>query len=214
MIRILFSPFEQEINEDKFQFYLSLLPLEHQKVVRRYHRRKDSCASLFGKLLLVDGLRKMGFNNLTLDLLRYTNFNRPYFNEDIDFNISHTNQCVVCVLSKDFKVGVDIEEIAKIDYEELKEQWTENEWALIKNSHFPEKQFYHFWTRKEAIIKADGRGLNIPLKDIDVRSDEVFLDPNRWFLREVNLGQKYTVALATSQPISAQEMEIERVSFQ
>jgi 4'-phosphopantetheinyl transferase len=66
--------------------------------------------------------------------------------------------------------------------------------------------FYHGWTRKEAFIKAKGKGLSIPLDSFDVsisqgkqpailRSSDDPMDLKNWKLFDLDTWPDYTSAL-------------------
>jgi 4'-phosphopantetheinyl transferase len=69
------------------------------------------------------------------------------------------------------------------------------------------KAFFTCWTRKEAFVKATGRGLSLPLNEFDVSfipgEPAVLLhvgwdtkESYRWSLQELSLGPSYVAALA------------------
>ncbi len=80
----------------------------------------------------------------------------------LDFNISHSGNRVVCILSTQGRVGIDLEETGDIAIDDFQSQFTTAEWAAITGSSMPLQTFYHYWTAKESLIKADGKGLQIP----------------------------------------------------
>lgn len=87
---------------------------------------------------------------------------------DIDFNVSHSESDLVVAVTRNQAIGVDIEGLRPLD--DLP--------ALVKTcladeersywSALPEKDklssFYHFWTAKEAWVKAVGCGIGIGLE--------------------------------------------------
>ena len=99
-------------------------------------------------------------------------FGRPYianteYSGTLFFNISHTENIVVLAVSKIEKMGIDIEWIArKRKFLDLAERFfseTEaRELALLPQAEQTDR-FYEIWTLKEAYIKAQGKGLSIPL---------------------------------------------------
>src|ERR1700722_16503737 len=112
--------FPEPLSPTAFQELLSRLPPELQQKVSAYRRWQDAYGSLFGKLLLKRALLQAG---LSPDLmgLRTTAYGRPYLEgygksypdggdrsypdggQDnmgrMDFNISHSGNRVVCILS-------------------------------------------------------------------------------------------------------------------
>jgi 4'-phosphopantetheinyl transferase len=65
-------------------------------------------------------------------------------------------------------VGIDLEEIRELAIDDFRDQFTEGEWKTIVSAREPLITFYHYWTAKECIIKADGRGLNLPLASLEI----------------------------------------------
>lgn len=197
MINILFTFFEKKLAHEAFERNLRRIPVSMQLRIRKYRWWQDAHCGLFGKMLLIEGLKKYGLGEGALKDIQYTQYNRPYLNEAIDFNISHSGNGVVCAIGRDCRVGIDIEEVKPIDIQDFKKQFTEQELSLMYNSEDTYQEFYKWWTKKEAIIKADGQGLGIPLKKIN------FQDPGRaevkgqsWHIREIPLHGQYCCHLA------------------
>src|SRR5262249_3045475 len=84
-----------------------------------------------------------------------------------EFNVSHSGDCALAGIVKGTPCGVDIEgPRARISAIEIAERFfcpREIEW--MKRSS---ERFLRLWTAKEAVIKAVGLGLSIPLTDVDV----------------------------------------------
>ncbi len=103
------------------------------------------------------------------------NFGKPYLLESvIFFNLSYSDNYIAVVFSRQ-EVGIDIEEISNCKFKIMDRFFTSNEQSYIKNSNnlnMTNQRFYEIWTRKEAFIKRDGRGLNIPLRSFDVLINE------------------------------------------
>lgn len=95
-------------------------------------------------------------------------YNKPYIknNNEVKFNISHTDGYVVVGFSKR-KIGVDIEKV-NYDFEFeciLRDCFMHRE---IKNMKFNAPMFYKYWTAKEAYLKCEGCGLIRSPKEIEV----------------------------------------------
>lgn len=156
----------------------------------------DASLHLLGNLLLLKGLSDMGCTALTLGDLRFTEYNKPYFTGDLFFNISHSGEYALCAISKKNRVGIDIEAIKDIDFKEFSGCFTAREWICINTSDDPGTAFYRFWTRKEAIIKADGKGLQIPLPGFEVIHDVANVNGYTWYLHPVKISEGYIAHIA------------------
>jgi len=108
----------------------------------------------------------------SLELINNTHGKPSLKNSNIEFNMSHSRNMVCYVIAFNNKIGVDIEFYnTTIDIMEMLELvFTKKEIELIKSLDIDEqyKTFYKSWTKKEALIKAVGRGLSYPINTIEV----------------------------------------------
>ena len=83
------------------------------------------------------------------------------------FNVSHSGGTVLIAISRTGSVGVDVEymdssvetmDVARAAFHPDDLRWIENA-ATVKDRLLA---FYGCWTRREAVAKADGRGLTLP----------------------------------------------------
>lgn len=92
----------------------------------------------------------------------------------IHFNLSHSADLAVLVVSDRYELGVDIEEIRFLKEDIAKWFFSRREYETLRS--LPADRyldgFYRCWTRKEAFIKAHGAGLSLPLDSFDVAFDE------------------------------------------
>jgi 4'-phosphopantetheinyl transferase len=137
------------------------------------------------------------------------------------FNISHSGEMAVMAFTYSRELGVDIELIREnIDHQSLSERFFSEAEATILKSLADEdrlKCFYETWTRKEAFIKAVGKGLSIPLDQFDV-SVGVGVSPalvdvrydcansSGWFMSEITLNESFAGAIA----VEGKDAEIRR----
>ncbi len=85
----------------------------------------------------------------------------------LEFNVSHSGDCVLVGVTQDAPCGVDIE-CSRPGRPEIKiaeRFFCARELRWLKQA---EGGFLVLWTAKEAILKAVGRGLSIPLSAVDV----------------------------------------------
>jgi len=186
------------VSEDELHEWLKCMPDHLVSKARNFTFPQDARRYLLGKLLLVKGAAMLGFYSLKTEDIRLNDFNRPYITNGPDFNISHSGNYVLCALSSDQKVGIDVEEIREVDFALFTNCFTENEWSHINDSPSPTTLFYKFWTRKEAVIKADGRGLNIPLQSFEVVHDLVTLATDSWYIRRIDIAEGYMAHFVTN----------------
>jgi 4'-phosphopantetheinyl transferase len=88
------------------------------------------------------------------------------------FNLSHSRGMALIAITKNRDIGVDIEGInPNFSCLEIAEKFfspLENSVLRSLPEHLQATAFFTCWTRKEAYIKAVGKGLSIPLNQFDV----------------------------------------------
>lgn len=210
MITIYFKAFDRRLDNSEFHRLLSLLPETMRAKTLRFRKWEDAHAHLIGKLLLKKGLKDLGYNH-DLSQVKLSSYNRPYINSAIDFNISHAGNYVICAFSTIGRIGIDIEKVDIIDVNDFHSQWNEEEWNEIITSKNIYRQFYTFWTIKEAVVKADGRGLSIPFENIKIKKGKgkVNCDGVCWEIKEVFINEDYICYLASKAQIS--EIKIQKI---
>lgn len=100
-------------------------------------------------------------------------FGKPYLKQEkLEFNLSHSGEIGLCAFSRNSKIGVDVERTRNdINLVELATKFFSKLEVKDLLETKREKQldaFYRCWTRKEAFIKAHGKGLSIPLDSFTV----------------------------------------------
>jgi 4'-phosphopantetheinyl transferase len=181
-----------------FQTLLSLLPSALQQKVVKFHRWEDQHASLLGKILLRLALKNADYPS-DLSRLHYTETQKPFLPEGPAFNLSHSGNRVICLFGGREPVGIDIESLTPLSFEDFQPQFTEKEWTIIHHDPTPLNAFYRFWTAKESVLKADGRGLGMPLGSLDLSETMTLtVDDVRWSVHELPLFDNYACHYCTT----------------
>ncbi|RZL30652.1 MAG: 4'-phosphopantetheinyl transferase superfamily protein, partial [Pedobacter sp.] len=121
-----------------------------------------------------------------------TTANKPYL-PNINFNLSHSGDYVVIAIGEN-ALGVDVEVIKDhFDHDLLaKVCFTINERKQIGNL----EDFYTFWTRKEALLKATGEGLIDNLLEIECISHRVKRHKEIYALKSFLIDDKHLLSIA------------------
>ncbi|MBI2433203.1 MAG: 4'-phosphopantetheinyl transferase superfamily protein [Candidatus Hydrogenedentes bacterium] len=132
----------------------------------------------------------------------------------LHFNVSHTAGLALCAVARDRTVGIDVEEV-DVHREILliaRRFFHPGEFAALESLPQSERTpaFYRCWCAKEALVKASGEGLHLPLNSFRLDCDPgrplalleagTKLAGNPWSLRELALGPAYAGVCATSIP--------------
>lgn len=141
-------------------------------------------------------------------------YGKPYLPDypDLAFNLSHTGNKMVVAMAYNCELGVDIEQckprkslaalVDKCFSQKEKSYWQQ----------LPESQqthaFYQFWVRKEAFVKATGRGIALGLNQcaINPKNHNEFLTipeaygkASEWLIQDIDMGESIRGALVVSQ---------------
>lgn len=201
----------QQFETEVYNNLLDSLPFLLQQQVGRYKKWEDRQRSLVGKNLLLSGLRSLNLSFCSLDQLRYNEFQKPYFDNEFDFNISHAHDITVCAISKTIGVGIDIERIKPIQLSDFTLLFSQIELQQIRDAEDTHAVFFSLWTQKESFAKAIGKGLHIPLKQIKIENGQIWHDNRNWFLQKVDIHPEYRCHLCLPSVLHA--VMIQEITF-
>ncbi|WP_264874424.1 4'-phosphopantetheinyl transferase family protein [Vibrio agarivorans] len=146
------------------------------------------------------------------------------------FNVSHTQGLIVCAVSVESEVGVDVEILdKKRNFMAIAQQYfAEQEFQslrALRNEQERKLLFFQLWTLKEAYLKACGKGITVPLSSICFDTlpinDRHKLDysahressSNHWQLKSARLSEKHLMAVALRlEPSDTFDLNIYHVS--
>jgi len=135
--------------------------------------------------------------------------------EGLRFNLSHSRGLALYALTRGHEIGVDVEGVrADFAWEEIASRFfapREVEALRLVPGPSRAEAFFHCWTRKEAFVKAGGKGLALPLDQFEVslapgepaRLLRTTGDPqeaSQWSLQELEPAPGYLAAIAVRAP--------------
>ena len=92
--------------------------------------------------------------------------------EPLCFNTSHSNGLAVFAISRNRTVGIDVEQVDPTTgwLEIAEHSFATREVDVLRKLPVSDRvaAFFSMWTCKEAYIKAEGKGLSIPLNQVEV----------------------------------------------
>jgi len=132
---------------------------ERRSVALRYRHDLDRRLSVAVYLLLKEALQAE-YGLTGNPRLALGPNGKPYLTDhpDVHFNFSHCTKAAVCAVS-DRPVGIDVETIAPVDLAVARRILSDGEFAELNATTEPEIVFVRLWTRKEAIVKLSGSGI-------------------------------------------------------
>jgi 4'-phosphopantetheinyl transferase len=147
----------------------------------------------------------------------YGNRGKPFLKanpQHLEFNLTHSDEMAICAITKNASIGIDIQKIeekynpgiAKRFFSTAENQDLEKLPAAERNA-----AFCSLWSCKEALIKAVGEGLYVPLGDFSVslEKDEQWVrlkhntHEENYFLKKIDIHASFKCALAIDQEIKA-----------
>ena len=204
--------------EDVVQQFRSTLEDDELHRADRFHFEKDRRAFTVSRGFLRHVIGRYLETKPEALRFSYGAYGKPALDgehKSIRFNMSHSRAVGLVAVTESKEVGVDVEYIrADFATEDIARRFFSPREVEAFNA-LPQHQqvaaFFRCWTRKEAYIKAIGRGLSQPLDGFDVtlvpdvppallRADED--DASRWSLSDIEVGTDYAAALVVEGQIS------------
>ena len=178
---------------------LSTLPIDMKNNISAYTNFSDSALRLAGKLLLIDCIKKIDLADIVLITdLKFNNHGKPLFKPPLACSISYADNMAIVACSTDGAVGIDMELLRPIDINLYRDYFTKKEWQQLQLAANNYITFFDMWTRKEAIVKAIGKGFFKDLNTIEVIDNNIRIDNAIYTLQKLTLNTNYCCHMATS----------------
>jgi 4'-phosphopantetheinyl transferase len=191
------------LSQEKEQFWCGILTNEEQERVNRYHFAADRRRITVTRALLRTLLgRYLDAAPKSLDF-EYNKFGKPALAgsqnpRGLHFNVAHSGNWSLLAFGLAAHLGVDVEHLhvdRNVEYL-AKAVLSPSQYAssLALPDAERKRAFLEAWTRKEAIVKALGGGLSIPLDSFEVEDAYA----SEWFVRNIQVDGDYAAAIAVS----------------
>lgn len=195
MIYLFSAQISDKFTKSAAQKILKALPPLKQKSLCNITLGVAFKASVGGYALLTKALEKLGLENHRLIDIEFPLYQKPYFPQGPDFNISHSHNRIICAISSNVEIGIDMEKVIRLDNYQFINYFNEEELAYIDQN---KSHFYEVWTKKEAILKAAGHTGLTQAKKIKFYGSYAVYSQIKWHLHTYEWDD-YHIALASSQ---------------
>lgn len=192
---------------DQITRLLPLLSDDEQTRAGRFHFQKDR-----DRFVIARGVLRVILSQY-LDIqpqdlkFQYSEMGKPSLTHfpELCFNVSHSGQIALYAVAQSCEVGIDVEQIRpERDWEAIATRFfsTQEQTTLKQLSPDLKLQgFFNCWTRKEALLKAIGQGLRLPLDQFTVSLTPG--EPARLLQVEWNLTQRAEEWWIEALPVAA-----------
>lgn len=204
--------------------YIDIIPdlglfLNPEEIVRaqRFHMKKDKNRFIICRSILKIVLAAYSYSNVNSINIEYHSNKKPFLrtHSNLFFNVSHSEDFAIIVISNS-EVGIDVEYISKdFEYTELfTDVFHDDEIAVIQSADDKKLAFYTFWTRKEAFVKALGKGIDDSFKQIPCLAGNHIFDLNitkskaNWQVNSFELAKNYICSVAHDSDFDSKKMKI------
>jgi 4'-phosphopantetheinyl transferase len=200
----------ETLPDKDFDNLLSYLPEERVLRIRKFLFRKSALHTLAGEMITRTWIsKKISLPPQELRFIR-DQFGKPSLinRDDLFFNIAHSGHWVTAAFDSDV-IGIDVESMREIDLSIAERFFSKKEYdsLMLKAADEQHSFFYDLWTLKESYIKAEGKGLSIPLdsfcftidKNDVIRFEIVSGESKRtYFFKQYPLEPQYKCAVCSS----------------
>ncbi len=148
----------EECTDEEVQRLLPLVSTQRREQALRYKHIFGQFCCLKSWMMLAESLQNKGFG---LEDWCYNEYGKPFWPNGPYFSISHCKQGIAVAIDE-HPIGIDIEAIRHADDDLLARTMNEFEQSKIKNQKSKiesDREFTRLWTLKEAIVKAQGVGI-------------------------------------------------------
>lgn len=197
---------DRNLHKEEFEQLSSYVSCEKRERIRRFRRFEDTQRSLLGEVLARYAIcKRLGIKNNEITFGQ-NEYGKPVLTDlsSIHFNISHSGDWVVCAIDNN-PIGIDVESIKPIEFSIAESFFSKEEYTALSNQDKGAWliYFYRLWTLKESYIKAEGKGLSIPLKSftINIERNKISISSsqgsNNYHFKQLELDKEHMLAICS-----------------
>jgi 4'-phosphopantetheinyl transferase len=195
---------------------LRILSVDELERASKFHFEKDKKRFIASRGILRKILSHYLGVSPQMIRFEYTFYGKPVLasksgEATLCFNLSHSNEFALYAVCQGKNIGIDIERVRDdVSVEQISQKfYSHNEISALenicKNDRF--KLFFEYWTRKEALVKAIGKGISFPMEQCDVSLktgsvlSSVIVHGNNvecscWYVQDLFPSHGYVAAIA------------------
>lgn len=179
----------------------------------RFHFEKDRSRFITARGMLRQILGKYLSQHPKGIHFEYSSYGKPGLGPDsgfgnLKFNLSHSDGLALLAITQDKNIGVDIERIRHdISIEQIAGRFFSFDEINSLDKLFEQQKnelFFQYWTRKEAFLKATGKGLSFPMEHCDVSTMSgrefspviIQKEGSDWHVKDLFPGEGFAAAIA------------------
>ncbi len=184
-------------NNQRFDELLGFLSQDELSKADRFRFSRDRHDYVIGRGLLREILGSYIETRPAILQFHYRENGKPWLanrsmKQNLNFNLSHSGGLLIIAVARNRELGIDLELVRPFSEMEAVASrcFSREEQVTLQYLKFPhkEKNFFRYWTRKEAGLKCSGTGI----------SDQPDFNATRlnYVLREMEPAQGYLASLA------------------
>jgi len=169
--------FCQEETNSQIETLKDILSPDELGRSQKFHFEKDRKRFILFRAMLRRILSSYLGKNPQQVQFNYTSFGKPFLaidseNDNISFNLSHSGEIALYAITRNQKIGIDVEQVR--DHTDVmaiaKRFFSPGEIGQMEKANEKNRTqlFFRYWVRKEAFVKALGKGVSFPMERLDV----------------------------------------------
>lgn len=148
-----------DMTEAEYQKFLGLASDKKKEKIAKLKRVNDRKRSICGEMLVKCAVAEKTGTPVDLLVFETEESGKPYCRGvNLEFSISHSGDYAVCAVN-DKPIGIDIQKVESYSEKVAKKVCSEAELAEIEKADNKAREFIKIWTKKEAVLKRDGKSI-------------------------------------------------------